>query len=319
PETVLAGYLDEISGAVARARALVDDVLGYAGARRTVNSRVALNDLLHETAKLLAASYEGRTSVTLILERHPVVLGNAVRLQQVLMNVCNNARAAMEDGGSLEVSTRTIAIATRRRLSHDEVTAGEYVIVGIRDHGRGVTSAAMPHLFDPFFTTRPSGTGLGLSTAWQIVEAHGGTIDVTLPVDGGSLFEIWLPCLGAGQSWPLGRGERVLLLTGGTDVDENEERLADLGFEPMHLRFDELPARFDAALLCSDVLLAIDMPNGLSWCLDRSRRAGVPATAIEGGERGDGHLLAALRNLLEQMGGSSDRERPEVRGPLALA
>ena len=103
------------------------------------------------------------------------------QLSQVFLNVIINAFQAMPDGGLLVVTTRK---------------DGDWAEVAVKDSGPGIAEAVLPHVFDPYFTTRPSGVGLGLAIAHRIVQGHQGSLDVETHVGSGTTMIIRLP-LGA--------------------------------------------------------------------------------------------------------------------------
>jgi two-component system NtrC family sensor kinase len=116
---------------------------------------------------------------------------DAVQIEQVLMNLVQNAIQAMPHGGTLYVS-----------LSQSD----DAVAVAVKDTGIGIPAQNLNRIFDPFFTTKPpgEGTGLGLSTSYGIVARHGGRIDVASKVGEGTVFTIWLA---ARPVKPKGNGE----------------------------------------------------------------------------------------------------------------
>lgn len=230
-----ANHLAEIRYSVQRARTLVDDVLGLAGRDAGEAQRVSVSALVEETEALLRASHADGSLLVVDVEDGLEVMGSAARLQQVLMNICNNARHAGGDDSRVLLRVSSREIVDRLALSHGKVEPGRWCVIGVTDEGPGIQAAVLPRLFEPFFTTRPGGTGLGLSTAWQIVADHGGSIDVTTPETGGSTFAIWLPQV---TSEPTGSGERILLLTDLARAEQDEEMLARLGYEPCYLTDD---------------------------------------------------------------------------------
>ncbi|RME31116.1 MAG: response regulator [Thermoflexia bacterium] len=113
-------------------------------------------------------------------ENLPPVLAIPDQLTQVFLNILINAVEAMPEGGDLRVGSL---------LTED----GRWVLVAIRDSGPGLTPDQMAHLFEPFYTTKPSGTGLGLAISYGIVERHGGTIEVSSQPGQGATFVVRLP------------------------------------------------------------------------------------------------------------------------------
>ena len=115
-------------------------------------------------------------------------------VEQVLMNLAVNARDAMPAGGSLVVSTAIVHARPPRSVT-SAPGPGQYARVSVRDTGCGITDEHLPHIFEPFYTTKElgKGTGLGLSTAYGIVEQGGGHIEVTSQPGEGSAFRVYLP------------------------------------------------------------------------------------------------------------------------------
>jgi two-component system NtrC family sensor kinase len=114
----------------------------------------------------------------------PAVLGDANALQQVLLNLLTNAREALTDGGEIRIET-----------GRDPARPGWLRLI-VADTGPGIPPAHLPHLFEPFYTTKPSGTGLGLAVSYGIVQDHLGTIDVHSVPGHGATFTLSFPVLG---------------------------------------------------------------------------------------------------------------------------
>jgi len=153
-------------------------------ARQTPGERAVLdlNQVVEETFLLVEkqASKEGITVVRELAADLLPVLGNSNHLQQVLLNLINNAREAMPHGGTITVATECLPGAVRCRVS---------------DTGPGIPLEHLPKLFEPFFTTKPGGTGLGLSVTYGIVKDHEGVMEVQSEVGKGSHFTVTLPAL----------------------------------------------------------------------------------------------------------------------------
>ena len=185
------------------------------------------------------------------------------------MNILNNAASANSNRGPIGLKVRSLTLGRRTALSHSSVEPGSYVVLTIMDHGTGISPTALPRIFEPFFTTRPGGTGLGLSTAWEIVQDHGGTIDVHSELGVGSRFNIWLP-LAFGDaarqppSQPTGSGERILLLGSDEMLAADEEILANLGYEPVGRAISaNIPPAEDLINAVDAILVANPTPDQL--------------------------------------------------------
>lgn len=170
-----------IEASAARAADMVRQVLAFARGAEGPRRAVAPATLVTDVASLLADTLPKHITLELELAADvPTVEADATQLQQVLLNLCVNARDAMPDGGHLRLSVH--------RMS-------EEVCLRVEDTGEGMTPDMLDKIFDPFFTTKPlgQGTGLGLSTSLGIVRSHGGRIDVTSTPAHGTRFDVILP------------------------------------------------------------------------------------------------------------------------------
>ena len=220
PGTKPAQHIDEIRRAAERARDLIDHILTF-GRRRDARVRsVQVRTLFEEAASLLHAALP--QGVELIIENVPgdvTVSGEPAQLQQVILNLCTNAAQAMAHSGNIRVTAEQKDVAAFLQLSHGELTPGRYVCLAVVDSGHGFDDSVARRLFEPFFTTRLTGTGLGLATVYEIVRDHDGAMNVQSEPGHGCRFEAWLPAAGADSTTvvgpamlPLGRGETVLVV-----------------------------------------------------------------------------------------------------------
>lgn len=124
-----------------------------------------------------------------------LVSADATQLHQVLMNLCVNARDAMPNGGTLQLTAENVWVDEQYARLHFDANPGAYVVVTVSDTGMGISPNILHRIFDPFFTTKEvgKGTGLGLSAVLGIVKSHEGFIDVQSELDQGSQFKIFLP------------------------------------------------------------------------------------------------------------------------------
>jgi signal transduction histidine kinase len=235
-----------------QARDLVDQILAFGSPRDGRRRPVSTKALIDDAAALLHASLPSQIELAIKIAPQPAIIsGEPVQLQQVILNLCNNAAQAMQGAGRVALASEVHEIQRTRSLSHGELRPGCYVCIAVSDAGRGMDEATLERIFEPFFTTRSAGNGLGLATVREIVREHGGAIDVWSMPDTGTRFEVWLPSVAAAEpapgrntaAAPFGRGETVLLIASDrTQMLREEEKLAALGYEPIGF------TRTDAAL-----------------------------------------------------------------------
>ena len=153
------------------------------------------------------------------------ITGDPTQLNQVLLNLCVNARDAMPDGGRLGITIRNVTFSAADAALRPEISPGRHVRIEVSDTGCGMSPQVIERIFEPFFTTKEmgKGTGLGLSTALGIVRSHGGFISVKSAVHEGSVFTLHLPAPpetapqdfpppGEPETLPRGNGELVLVV-----------------------------------------------------------------------------------------------------------
>lgn len=151
-----------------------------------------LGRMLSDTVPFLLHGTRVRADIR-VAEDLWAVQGDGAALGQVIQNLVLNAVAAMPEGGSLEVLAENVRIA-EKTASHP-LAAGFYVRMTVRDSGDGIFPEHLPRIFDPYFTTRPGGHGLGLANTYRIVQRHLGHIGVESTRGAGSVFEVLLPAL----------------------------------------------------------------------------------------------------------------------------
>ncbi|MEJ2185571.1 MAG: ATP-binding protein [Gemmatimonadota bacterium] len=176
----LAPIMTEMQHQLARIEAAIRDLLAFARPATPTLKPVPGNRIVERAARLVqpAAERDGVSLEVHLDEGSPQIQADEELIRQGLVNLLMNAVHAATPDGRVEVS-----------LTH----TGDQVEFQVRDNGRGITPVDLEHIFKPFYTTRHSGTGLGLSITREIVERHGGRIEVETRVGLGSTFTVVLP------------------------------------------------------------------------------------------------------------------------------
>ncbi len=171
--------LATVNREVSRLDSLVDQLLYFAKPAEAKFRMYDLNYLVEDVLSFFGEVFYGKYNIIKdITPNIPNVWADPEQVERVVVNIIFNAVQAMPEGGSITVST---ALAN-----------GEYVRLSMSDTGCGIPAENLPHLFDPFYSTRPKGTGLGLAIAHEIIQAHGGHIEVESEVGHGTTFHIFL-------------------------------------------------------------------------------------------------------------------------------
>ncbi len=189
-------HLTEIRKAADFAASLTHQLLAFSRRQPLILRVVHIDDTVRNMEKMLRRVIGEH--IQIVTEFHAAVgrlKADPGQLEQVLLNLCVNARDAMPKGGTLTITTQDVTYFLDELFSGNEMPAGEYVKLTVADTGTGMTPEVRKHIFEPFFTTKEKGqgTGLGLATCYGIVKQTGGYITVDSTLDVGSTFSIYLP------------------------------------------------------------------------------------------------------------------------------
>lgn len=249
----LENYVSEIHQAGCRAKELVQQILTFSRQGRSEKGPLDIGRVVAEALKLIKASVPADIEIRENISPNlAAVFADEIQIHQIVMNLCTNAHHAMKTtGGTLEVSLTAVSVLEQDAPSHPGMNPGNYIKLSIADTGCGIPPNIINRVFDPYFTTKPTGegTGLGLSTVHGIVKDHGGSIKVYSEVGGGTIFHVFLPAADAAAQTA---GEQAEQLPTGNEsilfVDD-EKTLIDLGrdlLERLGYRVETLASSIDA-------------------------------------------------------------------------
>ncbi|WP_051689768.1 PAS domain S-box protein [Pelobacter seleniigenes] len=230
-------HLERIKQAADRAAALIRQLLDYTGKGQFRAETLDLNHLLEDSLNILEVSIGKKAELRVDLQRPlPLISADAAQIRQIIMNLVINAAEAIGDAGGVISMTTASLYCDKAELASDlidaEPQAGDYVSLEVADSGCGMDALTMSKLFDPFFSTKFTGRGLGLAAVLGIIRSHRGVINVTSAPGEGTLFRVLLPVaekLPLLRSGPVrqadwqGRG-KVLLV-------DDEEAIRNIGAE----------------------------------------------------------------------------------------
>jgi signal transduction histidine kinase len=191
------GSAEQIERTARRAADLCRQLLAYSGKGTVVVERVDLVALIDDMLTVLRSIVPQAVQlVSRAPSRAVVVLGDATQLRQVVMNLVVNASDATKDAsGVVEVSLGVESTTAAHVLedSREPLAAGDYAVVRVRDHGVGIPEDRRSKIFEPFFSSKGAGKGLGLAGVLGIVRSHRGGIELESVVGEGTCFSVWLP------------------------------------------------------------------------------------------------------------------------------
>ena len=193
----------EIVHAAESAGGMVQQLLAFSRRRPSQPRVFELNRHLAKLTRLIQQLIGSSVALRLALSRQALMIRcDPTGLEQVVMNLCANARDAMPDGGALTLSTRRVALDAPFARAHSWARPGDYVRLSVRDTGAGMDPETAARIFEPFFTTKQlgRGTGLGLAVVYGLVTQHEGLIDIETAVGRGTTFHLYFPRLGAGAA-----------------------------------------------------------------------------------------------------------------------
>ena len=192
PNDEMAERLDDAKNASLRARDLAQQLLTFARGGTPIKKTASIGKLIQDTVSFSLRGSHNRSEFEFGVDLSSAEI-DAGQISQVIANLVVNADQAMPNGGTLHVSCENFSYSATTTPAVPDLAAGDYVRIRIRDEGVGIPEKYMKRIFDPYFTTKPKGNGLGLATAYSIVKNHNGLMTVESEVHVGTTFTIYLP------------------------------------------------------------------------------------------------------------------------------
>jgi PAS domain S-box-containing protein len=282
--------LDEVTGiqkASQRAASLVRHLLGFSKGQvfrpKTLDVTAALAEIGEMLRRLIGEDIRLKISC----EPHlGFIRFDPAQLEQVLVNLALNARDAMPSGGEFGVSAGNLDLSESTKNGDDEVGAGRYIRIEVSDTGIGMSPDVIAKMFEPFFSTKERGTGLGLSTVYGIVHQSGGSIAAESVAGQGTTFTVLLP--------------RVVSLTERVPV-EHKVRPVTLSTETILLVEDNEDVRFMVCEMLQthgyNVIAAQDQRQALSLCSQTERHIDLMLTDVVMPEMSGPELAVQVHSL----------------------
>lgn len=223
-------YLDKALTAALRAADMVEELKLFSRQTKVEKQPLDIRPLVDEMVEICHNTFDRKIEVTVCSRRdpRPAVLGNSSQLRQVLLNLCINARDALEGQESephIEIELDAIAAGADELTAPPDAAPGPYALIRVTDNGTGMDAQTLRHLYEPFFTTKEvgKGTGLGLSTVYAIIQAHRGWITCSSEPGIGTVFTIYLPAVEGGETVEKEKTQTILQSGGETILVIDDE------------------------------------------------------------------------------------------------
>jgi two-component system, cell cycle sensor histidine kinase and response regulator CckA len=196
-ESESGSLVDVLLGAAGRGADLTQQLLTFSRKRVIAPTAIDVGEVVRNSIAMLGRVIAEDVAVEAdMADELPCVVAATGELDQMIVNLAVNARDAMSGGGTLTFETARLELPPGDPRRGPGATRNEHILIRVTDTGHGMTQATQDRMFEPFFTTKPSGTGtgLGLSTVYGVVQRIGGTIEVDSKPGVGTTFRIFLPC-----------------------------------------------------------------------------------------------------------------------------
>ncbi len=275
PNDPLTQNLEQAEQACLRAKELTQQLLTFAKGGAPIKTSVALGDLLRKST-IFALSGSSLSCHFDIPEHLWPLDADPSQLRQVFQNIALNARQAMPEGGHFTIRVENLNLHSPPLLPSPSLSPGNYLKISFQDQGTGIDPQHLPNIFDPYFTTKSGGSGLGLATAHSIIQQHQGHISVESTLGEGTTFQVFMPSSYAAPDpidtkmsvLPQGRG-RILVMDDEASIRRMvQDALTQFGYEVTGVtNGQEAIEAFSLSLQTGEtfdvVLLDLTVPGGM--------------------------------------------------------
>ncbi len=242
-----AHMLEVIEASALRATSLVKQVLYFSKGVSGERKQIDLKEVIDELVSIIKETFpKNITLAQTIPDDVWFIQGDVTQIHQVLMNMCVNARDAMDAGGQLTIELKNVVLDEMTTTLNWKAEAGAYVVISITDEGSGIPTTEIQTIFDPFYTTKDTGkgAGIGLSTSLSIVKSHHGFINVYSEEQKGTTFKIYFPADASDSEqkqveivdsrFPVGNGECVLIVDDESSIRHAAQKMMQrFGYQTM--------------------------------------------------------------------------------------
>ncbi len=281
PSDEMVARLNDAKNASLRARDLAQQLLTFARGGAPIKKTASIGKLIQDTVSFSLRGSHSRSEFLFGADLWPAEIDPG-QISQVIANLVVNADQAMPSGGTLRVACDNFTYDSNTDPSVPDLLSGDYIRISIKDEGSGISENYLKRIFDPYFTTKSHGNGLGLATTYSIIKNHNGLITVASELHVGSTFTIYLPALKDQQipaepaslmPAPIANGGigggRILI------VDDEEAIRALVEFTLTRLGYEVMQAenaqdgvniyreRFEAGERFDAVILDLTLPGGM--------------------------------------------------------
>jgi CheY-like chemotaxis protein len=277
PDGEMVTRLVDAKNASLRARDLAQQLLTFARGGAPIKKTASIGKLIQDTVSFSLRGSHSRSAFQFGADLWPAEIDPG-QISQVIANLVVNADQAMPNGGTLHVNCENFRYNATTTPAIPDLPPGDYIQICIRDEGVGIPEQYLKRIFDPYFTTKPKGNGLGLATAYSIIKNHNGLVTVQSEVHFGSTFTVYLPAA-LSQEMPVETPGVVIPAVNGTGrvlvVDDEEAIRTLVHFTLTRLGYDVMQAetalegvnlyreKFEAGERFDAVILDLTLPGGM--------------------------------------------------------